>query len=55
MKKNLFLLILTCLILKLSAQSDKELQNKINKFTKSYPAWVYIPERSFKTPDLVIN
>jgi formylglycine-generating enzyme required for sulfatase activity len=55
MKKKLFLIILTCLILKLSAQSDKELQNKINKFTKSYPAWVYIPERSFKTPDLVIN
>ena len=55
MKKILFLLVLTCLILKLSAQSHKELQNKINKFTKSYPAWVYIPESSFKTPDHVIN
>ena len=55
MKKNSLLILLLFSFLMAYSQSDKDRQKKIGKFIKDYPAWVYILESSFKTPDLVIN
>jgi len=55
MKKAVLSILLLFSFFTAFSQSDKDLKKKIEKFIKSYPAWVSIPGTSFKTADSIIT